>query len=168
MEALIRLFGNICRFKSGPQDIPASINLFIVLFTANLIIELFLGLSYYSFAKALILSVTSIITLFLFTWIWLLLFKFTSRFLQTAMAFVGISLFTNVFFFIPMTFLWQMGVLVDSSFTMVNLLLLAWILSIYAHIYKNALNVSFFLGIALSITYFISFSALSNYLIGVQ
>lgn len=167
MEALIRLFGSICLFKKGPQDIPSSINLFVLLLTGNFIFELFLGLSLFSLGMSLALSLSSILALFLFTWLWLVLFKLSNRFLQTATAFVGISLFTNIFCFLPATFLWQMGLLVDTSFAMLNLLLLAWILSIYAHIYKNALNVSFFLGLALSITYFITYRTLSSYFIGV-
>jgi len=166
MEALIRLFGNICIFKKGPQDIPASVSLFAILLVCNFTIELFLGLGFYSLGVSFLLSLTSILALFLFTWICLILFRFNKRFLQTASAFVGISLFTNIFCFIPITFLWQMGLLVDNSFAMVNLFLLAWILSIYGHIYKHALNVSFFLGLALSITYFISYSTLSNYIVG--
>lgn len=166
MEALIRLFGNICLFKKGPQDIPFSTSLFAVLFVGNVIVEVFLGLNLYSLGMSLLLSLTSIISLFLFTWLWLALFQFSQRFLQTVTAFVGISLFTNVLCFIPATFLWQMGIIVDNSFAMLNLFLLAWILSIYAHIFKHALNVSFFLGLALSITYFITYSTLSRYLIG--
>ena len=96
-----------------------------------------------------------------------MLFQFRNRFLQTATAFAGVNLFTNVFCFLPVTLIWKMGIFVDNSFALVNLVLLIWILSIYAHIYKSALNVSFFLGFALSITYFITYSALSNYLIGI-
>lgn len=167
MEALLRLFGNICRFKQGPQDIPASNSLFALFLLSNLVIEIFLGLTFYSPGKSLLLSLMSLVMLLLFTWIWLVVFQLTSRFLQTATAFIGISLFTNIFFFIPLTILWKMGVLIDNSFAFINLILLVWILSIYAHIYKNALNISFFLGIALSITYFVTYSTLSNYLLGV-
>ena len=167
MEALIRLFGNICRFKKGPEDVPSSLNLLLILLVCNLIIEMFLGLTVYSIGLAFFLTSLSVIVLFAFSWVWLLLFQFKGRFLQTATAFIGISLFTNIICFIPVTLLWQMGVLVDNSYALVNLALLIWILSIYAHIYKRALNVSFFLGIALSITYFITFSTLSNYLMGV-
>lgn len=168
MEALIRLFGGICFFKRGPQDIPASIALLTVILVCNLILELLLGLSYYSFGMSVFLSVSSVIALLLFSWIWLSLFQHQARFMQTATAFVGVSLFTNVFFFLPITLLWNMGVIVDNSFALINLILLAWILAIYAHIYKNALNVSFFLGIALAITYFITYSTLSTYITGVS
>jgi len=167
MEALIRLFGNICRFKKGPEDVPSSLNLLLALLICNLIIEMFLGLTVYSIGLAFFLTSLSVIVLFAFSWVWLLLFQLKERFLQTATAFIGISLFTNILCFIPVTLLWQMGVLVDNSYALVNLVLLIWILSIYAHIYKRALNVSFFLGLALSITYFITFSTLSNYLMGV-
>ena len=167
METLIRLFGNICRFKQGPEDVPSSASLFFILLSCNLIIEMLLGLSVYSLGLSLFLTALSVVTLFAFTWVWLMLFRLSPRFLQTATAFVGISLFTNIVCFIPLTLLWKMDVLVDNSFAMINLVLLIWILSIYAHIYRKALGVSFFLGLALSITYFITYSTLSNYLIGV-
>lgn len=166
MQALIRLFGNICRFKQGPENIPASISLFAALLTGNFIIEISLGLSVYSFGLAFFLAFLSALTLYVLTWVWLMLFQLRNRFLQTVSAFTGVNLFTNVLCFLPVTFLWKMGIFVDNSFALVNLVLLIWILSIYAHIYKSALNVSFFLGFALSITYFITYSALSNYLIG--
>ena len=166
MEALIRLFGSICFFKKGPQDIPASIALLAVLLVFNLTLEILLGLSFYSIGMSLFLSVSSIVALLLFTWIWLMLFQHPARFMQTATAFVGVSLFTNLFFFLPITLLWKMEVIVDNSFAMMNLILLAWILGIYAHIYKNALNVSFFLGIALAITYFITYSTMSAFITG--
>ncbi len=168
MKALLFLFADICRFKKGPDDIPYSLTLLTVLFFSNLFIEVLLGLGFYSIGMSVFLSLTSILTLFAFTWIWLYLFKFNDRFIQTATAFVGISFFTNIFFFIPLTLLWKSGVLMDQSFALVNLVLLAWILSIYAHIYRRSLEISFFLGIALAITYFISYSNLSNQLLGVN
>ena len=45
MEALVRLFGNICRLKKGPDAVPLSINLFLILFVTNFIVETFLGLT---------------------------------------------------------------------------------------------------------------------------
>ena len=166
MEALLRLFGNLCFFKKGPQDVPASINFLVVLLLFNFIIENLLGVLFYSLTISIFQSLASIMVLFLFTWIWLTLFQFKARFLQTVTAFAGISLFINIFFLVPLIVLWKMNVLVDNSFALINLLLLVWTLSIYAHVYKNALNVSFFLGLALSITYFITYTTLSNYIIG--
>lgn len=168
MKALLFLFADICRFKKGPEDIPYSVNLFILLFFVNLLIEILLGLGFYSAGTSALLSLSSIITLFAFSWIWLYLFKYSSRFMQTITAFVGVSVFTNLFFFIPLTLLWHFGIIHDQSFALVNLLLLVWILSIYAYIFKRSLEISFFLGIALAITYFISYSTLSNQFLGVN
>ena len=167
MEALVRLFGNICRLKKGPDAVPLSINLFLILFVTNFIVETFLGLTIYSFGQSVFLAFFSIFSLFVFTWILLFLFRLNNRYIQTITTLAGVSLFTNIVCFIPLTLLWKMDVLVDNSFAMINLVLLIWILSIYAHIYRKALGVSFFLGLALSITYFITYSTLSNYLIGV-
>lgn len=168
MRELILLFGNICRFKQGPEDIPASLFLLSILIGLNFIIELLLGLSVYSILISFVLALLSIATLALFTWLLLILFKLQTRFIQTFSAFVGVNLFTNIFCFFPVTILWKMEILVNNSFGLINLVLLAWILSIYAHIYKRAINVSFFLGLALAISYFISFSNLSSFLLGSQ
>ena len=108
------------------------------------------------------------LSLSLFTWILLILFKFHARFIQTLTTFIGVNLFTNIFFFFPVTVLWQMNILVNNNFGMVNLFLLAWILSIYAHILKRAANISFILGFALALTYFISFSHLSSFILGTE
>ncbi|WP_198266128.1 hypothetical protein [sulfur-oxidizing endosymbiont of Gigantopelta aegis] len=167
MEALFRLFADICRFKKGPQDVPAANNLLLLLLAANFVLEVFLGLSIYAFLPAVILSSLSVVVLFAFSWFWLMMFKLKSRFLQLATTFMGVSLFTNVLLFLPILFLWKSGVISDDSYGLLNLVLIFWVLSIYAHLYKYALNVSFFLGFALAITYFITFNTLSINLLGV-
>lgn len=166
MEALIRLFGNICRLKQGPEAVPSSVNLFLLLFITNFVVEVLLGLTAYTFIQALFLAFFAIISLFFFTWIWLFLFKLSNRFLQTVTSLVGVSLFTNIICFLPMTILWKLGLLADNNYAMWNLLLIFWVLAIYAHIFRSALNISFLLGIALAITYFITFNTLAINLSG--
>ncbi|MCP3851158.1 MAG: hypothetical protein GY694_13100 [Gammaproteobacteria bacterium] len=167
MEALIRLFWDICRFKKGADNIPFSLNLLLIILFTNLIIESFLGLTVYTFSQSIILAASSIVALFLFIWIWLFLFKLSNRFLQTALAFSGVSLFTNVICFIPLALLWKLGILSDDSFGLLNLILIGWILAIYAHIFQGALNITFFLGFALAITYFITFNTVTIKILGV-
>jgi hypothetical protein len=167
MEALFRLFADVCRFKKGPQDVPASNNLLMLLLATNVVLETLLGLSIYPVLPAIILSTLSVVVLFSFSWFWLMMFKLKSRFLQLATTFMGVSLFTNILFFIPILFLWKSGVLSDDSYGLLNLVLIFWVLSIYAHLYKHALKVSFFLGFALAITYFITFNTISINLLGV-
>ena len=166
MEALFRLFGQICTFKKGPESVPSSINLFFIILIANFTVESLLGLTVYSVGTSTLLASLSILCLLAFTWIWLYLFKLQSRFLQAAITFVGVSLFTNLILFLPITLLWKMGIFSDNSFGLINLFLIVWILSIYAHIFKNTLNISFFLGFALAITYFITFNSLSIKILG--
>lgn len=166
MEALFRLFGNICRLKQGPETVPSSINLFFILFVSNFIVETSLGLTVYSFGQSVFLAFFAILSLFAFTAVWLFLFGFINRYLQTITAFVGVSLFTNIISFIPISILWKMGLFTDNTYAMLNLLLIVWVLSIYAHIFRSALNVSFFLGFALAITYFITFNTLAINLSG--
>lgn len=167
MEALIRLFGDICRFKKGPQDVPTSYNLLIVILILNFIVESLLGLTVYSFGQSTLLASLSIISLLAFVWLWLLVFKLSNRFIQSSITFTGVSLFTNVFCFIPIAFIWKMGIISDNSFGLLNLLLIAWILTIYAHVFKHSLSISFFLGFALAITYFITFNTLTIKILGV-
>ncbi len=162
MSVLFRLFWEICIFKKGPEDVPVSQSLLFILLTFNLILELSLGLSIYPFLQSLLLSLISFITLLVLSYFWLLLHKHSSRLLQTLTAFIGVNLLTNVLLFLPLTLSWRSGMLTDNSFAFINLAALIWILSIYAHIYRHALSVSFFLGLALALTYFISFSAFSE------
>lgn len=167
MEVLIRLFGDICRFKKGPENVPPSTSLLILLLISNVTIESFLGLTVYSIGQSLLLASLSIISLLAYIWFWLMMFKMSNRFLQTAIAFTGVSLFTNIICFLPIAFLWKMGIVSDDSFGLLNLLLVVWILSIYAHIFRNSLSVSFFLGFALAVTYFITFNTLTIKILGV-
>ena len=162
MDALLRLFWGICIFKKGPEEVPASLPLLLILLLINLILELSLGLSVYPLKESLLLSLISFLTLVSLTYIWLLLYRHTSRLLQTVIAFTGVNLLTNLLIFLPLTISWRSGLMVDTSFALINLLALIWILSIYAHIYRRALSIYFFLGFALALTYFVSFSALSE------
>ncbi|MCU7799973.1 MAG: hypothetical protein KZQ70_07470 [gamma proteobacterium symbiont of Lucinoma myriamae] len=166
MEALVRLFGNICRLKEGPETVPSSTNLFLILFIINFTVETLLGFTVYSFGQSVFLAFFAILSLFAFTWLWLFLFGLINRYLQTITTLVGVSLFTNIICFIPITFLWKIWIFSDNSYAMLNLLLIVWVLSIYAHIFRSALNVSFFLGFALAITYFITFNTLAVNLTG--
>ncbi len=167
MEALIRLFGEICRFKKGPEDVPTSFNFLIVILLVNFIVESLLGLTVYSLAVSTLLASLSIISLLAFVGIWLFLFKLNNRLIQSSIAFIGVNLFTNIICFMPIALTWKMGILSDNSFGLLNLLLIAWILSIYAHIFRNSLSISFFLGFALAITYFITFNTLTIKILGV-
>lgn len=169
MEALIRLFGDICRFKKGPENVPSSINLLIIILIANFIVEIFLGFSVYSssLGTSALISILSVLTLIVFSWFWLMIFKLSNRLLQTAIAFIGVSLIMNMLCILPITFLWKMGVMSDNSFGLMKLLLIVWILSIYAHIYKKALSISFFLGFALAFTCFIIINTLTINILGV-
>lgn len=165
MDALFRLFWGICFFKQGPEDVPASLPLLLFLLFLNVIIELTLGLTVYSFVQSLLLTLISFITLVLLTYLWLLLYNYTPRLFQTITAFTGVNLLTNLLVFLPLTLSWRADLMIDTSFAFINLIALVWILSIYAHIYRRALSVSFFLGFALALTYFFSFSALSEYVV---
>jgi len=166
MEALFVLFSKICRFKQGPDSVPSSVNLLLVFFIVNFILESLLGLTVYSFGQSLFLAIFSIFFLFIFTGIWLYLFRLSSRYLQTITTLVGVSLFTNIVCFIPLTLLWKLGLFSNDSFALLNLLLIFWVLAIYANIFRTALNISFFLGFALVITYFITFNTMAFSLIG--
>lgn len=166
MEALFHLFLNICLFKKGPDSAPSSINLLIILFIVNFMLESALGLISYSFAQAAFLALFSVLFLFAFSWLWLYLFRLSNRYMQTATALVGVSLLTNIIFFLPLTLLWKLGIFSTDSFELLNLLLVFWILAIYSNIFRTALNISFFLGFALVITYFITFNTLAFNLLG--
>ena len=166
MQALFLLFSNICRFKQGPDSVPSSTSLLLLIFVVNFFLESLLGLTVYSIGQSLFLALFAIFFLFAFTGIWLYLFRLTSRYLQTITALVGISLFTNIIFFLPLTLLWKLGLFSNDSFALLNLLLIFWVLTIYANIYRAALNISFFLGLALVITYFITFNTMAFNIIG--
>ncbi len=169
MEAITRLFGSICLFKKGPESVPASINLLIILLFSNFLTETFLGFTVYSLGllSSALLSILSVSLLMAFTWFWLTIFKLSDRALQTLTAFIGISLFINIFCFLPITLLWSVGILRDDSLGLIYLFLIVWNLAIYAHIYRKSLNISFFLGFALSITLFITINTLTSQILGV-
>ncbi len=163
MSFLLQLFKDICLFKKGPEDTPSSINLLIFLFITNLFSEIILGLSVYSlsFIMSAILSIISVVVLVLYTVFWLYIFKLKSRILQTITAFLGISLFMNVCFLLPMLTLWKLNIISESTFGFSTIIFLMWSLSIYVHIYKNALSISLFQSIALTITSFILINTIS-------
>ncbi len=163
MSFLLQLFKDICLFKKGPEDTPSSINLLIFLFITNLFSEIILGLSVYSlsFIMSAILSIISVVVLVLYTVFWLYVFKLKSRILQTITAFLGISLFMNVCFLLPILTLWKLNIISETTFGFSTIIFLMWSLSIYVHIYKNALSISLIQSIALTITSFILINTIS-------
>ena len=166
MQALFILFSNICRFKQGPDSVPSSINLLFVFLILNFLLESVLGLTVYSFGQSVFLAFFATFFLFVFSGIWLYLFRLTNRTLQTITTLVGVSLFTNIICFVPLTLFWTLGFLSNDSFALLNLFLIFWVLAIYANIFRSALNISYFLGFALVITYFITFNTMAFKLTG--
>jgi hypothetical protein len=169
MFEFIHLFKEICQFKKGPEKVPFSLLLFIILVLFNFIIETVLSYSISSLnlGVSALFSIISMLILFVFTWCCLMLFNLNYRLLQTITAFVGVNLLTNVIFLIPLSFLWGLNIISSESFDLLSFLLFLWIIVIYTYIYKNALVISTFLGFMLTITCFIIINTLSLNILGI-
>jgi len=152
LNALVRLFLDICLLKRGPQDIPASPFLFqgmlVTYFAANLILNVISGID---LIPALMSSAAELLLLLLSIWVVLSLAKYRSRFTQTAIAMMGTLLIFSVIS--VLLYVWlehavteaeKQGLLVSS------VVLWIWTISVGGHIFRHALNTVFFVGFLVS------------------
>jgi len=148
MNSLLMNLAQMLRLRGGPQNIPASWSLLILLLTAYLVQNLITGqqLEDQNAAAKSLLAVCLQIAVLTGLLFWR---KHPERFAQTMSALTGAGIFFNVIS-------WALLTLSDPT---VNQPLLAlvwfavfiWSLLVDAHIYRNALSVPFAMGMLVTV-----------------
>lgn len=146
---VLRLFLDICLFRKGPQDIPAS----SFLFRLTVIIYLIVGFIFLQLGttglKALTETVFETFIALGFVWGLLAFTKKTPRFRQTATSLLGSDALISS---LAMPFMAAINYNAGAGGPyLIMLVLLIWHISVIGHILRHALssNLTFGLGIAL-------------------
>ena len=163
MGVLLRLFFDICLFRRGPQDVPASSTLFqfmlLVYFAVNLALNLVSGIG---LSHALMSSVAELLFLLLLIMVILALGRQQRRFVQTAIAMMGTLLVFSVAS--VLIYLWVQHAVTDAEkqgLLVSTLVLWIWTIAVGGHIFRHALNTVFFIGFLVS---FVNMTVLTSIL----
>ena len=155
MAALFRKFWDICLLSVGPQDIPYSRGLLKALLLLYFFIETISWLASEDFAWAVLVTGLDILILFLFVYLILKAFNKTSRFVQTASSFLAVgSLFQLLE--LPLMYMLEYGRQNESAGADVALVLIglySWSLAVFAHIFRQALEVRMLSAFVLTLCY---------------
>lgn len=159
MTQLLRLFFDICLFRRGPQDVPASawlLRAVLVLYLALGVVLLALDGSplWRSVAKALVdLALLTGITWGALSWK-----QHQARFAQTMTALLGTGVVLSVIA-LPVArwlFLSTANGGLDPMAAMIWFLLLLWSLAVIGHVMRHALQGPFALGMLIAVTYLVA------------
>lgn len=151
---LIQLFIDICLFRRGPQDVPASrlllglaVAIYLGVGVALLGIE---GMSVESVLQALV----ELLILLGFVWANLTFVRLQGRFVQTATAMLGSDALISSFA-IPLVAWMALSEGARGAYLLL-LLLMLWHLAVVAHILRHALSRPLGVGIGLAIVYVVA------------
>ncbi len=155
----------ICLFRLGPQDLPAS-NFFLGFIVAmSAIVALLLNLINLPLKDAALIVVLNLAVVAIITQFILRLYNKPMRFVQTLGAQVGTGIVISLFA-APVVVMLQYANThnVDmASGLFLWMLLLTWEIAITAHILRNALACSFVQGFLIAILYPVIFFQLTAY-----
>jgi hypothetical protein len=154
MNSLIETFWNICRFRLGPQDLPASQNLFIGALLLYALISTIIGGFELPPERALLSAIVELVLMLGMIRMMLWVRDLWPRFQQTVTALLG----TGVLFgFVAVPLMWwqsQYAQPMDAfAPSLLIFILFAWSVAVTGHILRHALNTPFYVGVLLSLLY---------------
>ncbi len=155
MLKLFNFFLDVCLLRRGPQDLPASTSLFVIVIVFSVMVgavgvaDVIKGPA--ALAAAMLDAVIALVLLRL-----VLLFQnHSARFLQAATTLFGTSVILGLIA-LPLQLVIGAGGNESALAPLVSiayLVLLVWVQVVIGHILRHALNVSLTLGIGLALTY---------------
>lgn len=162
MLALIKLLWDICCLRKGPQDLPYSRVLFVLIIAISFVISVTQLLFQQTFLQAFSQTSLMLLLTIIFNWAILKLKKLEARFIQTTSALIGTGTIINVFVY-PLLLFHFYVLRPDEQHVIIVLLSLSvlffiiglniWAFIIAAHIFRNALDTTFFAGLLVTFAY---------------
>ncbi len=151
---ILLTFFDICRLRLGPQDIPASRILLSLVLFSYIVVGIVLSSVKLDLFDAILFSLVESISSIMIIGSLLYIAKKIARFYQTLTALAGTdTLFGSAR--VPLIYWLAQLQSIDSfiaSFLFVSLLaLVIWNLIVYAHILRNTLEVTFSIGVILTV-----------------
>lgn len=156
MTLILRLI-DICLFRAGPEDLPASNNLLKLSLMAYLAIGIAINLLDTDWMLSLAVSITDVLTLIAFTWILLKAYQHLPRIQQTLTALTGCSVLLGIVVMPLLHSFYQYDEASNAASVLLLLLMviMLWSLMVTAHILRRALECSVPISIGWTIFYVI-------------
>ncbi|MBK1690932.1 hypothetical protein [Ectothiorhodospira mobilis] len=158
MYALIRPFVQLILMRQGPEDLPASALLMWLCVLAYLVLGLVVTVPFFSFQVAVLQSGMELGLLALFSASLLNSRGLRPRFVQTFTALLGVGVLMGLLM-LPLVYSLRGAENpqeIPALATIAYLILLGWLLTVYGHILRSALDLrSLSGGIALAVFYLI-------------
>jgi hypothetical protein len=150
---LLRLFWDICQFRKGPQDVPASQALLQLNIAAYSVVSVLQALLDNDWLQGLLQVPLAAAILLAFVWVSLTAAGKPNRLLQTLIAmFATDALISSLA--LPVQVLLKINP--DASLAhLAMLLLMLWHMGVIGHIFRHALSRSLTIGLALSFVYIV-------------
>ena len=162
-QVLLRLL-DICMFRAGPQDLPASPWLLKLLFAGYIAVGVLSGRLLGSVSKAFVEALfdASLLGLVLFTFLnW---HGLRARFVQTYSATLGCGLIINTLA-LPLIYgiaAAQASGGVSIELALIWLAILGWDIAVLAHILRHAFNITLARGFMFSVIYIVAYYQLAT------
>lgn len=162
MRDLVNLFWDICCLRRGPQDLPYSKVLFVLLIVISSIISISQLMLQQRFMQAASQTILMLSLTMLFNWGILKIKNLEARFVQATSALIGTGTIVNLLIYPLLLFHFYIlrpdeehVIIVALSLIVLCLIigLNIWAFIITAHIFRNALNSSFFAGLLVTFAY---------------
>lgn len=157
MRGLLELFLELCLFRKGPQDLPASWTLLKLTLSANALVGVLGLLTITGLASALVQTAAGLGLLSGVVYAGLWFYNYPNRFLQTLTALAGADALLGVFA-LPVLFWTQQMAATGGDASLPVLLfwgLLGWSVAVTVHILHHALATSRGLALAYTLGYLI-------------
>jgi len=154
MNMLLR-FINICLFRAGPEDIPASTQLMQIVVVAYLVMGLAINLLDADLFMSLMVSVADLMILFAFVMLLLQWRKKLPRFRQTVTSIMATSSLLGVLVlpFLASFYQYDDTTQAASWLLLALMVIMLWSLMVTSHIFRRALNCSAPISVAWTLLY---------------
>ncbi len=168
MYALIKPFVDLCLLNAGPQDLPASELLVAFTLILYFLVSTILALPIYGLSGSLFQAVLDVGFLTAYTRVVLQLTMHLERYAQTLSALAGGGVVFGVLS-LPLVYSIYKSSLgaanADALTLLAYLLVLAWLLVVYGHIFRHALSSGLFIGMLVGLGYILLTSVIIDIIV---
>lgn len=143
MQQLLKVFVDICLLRAGPQHLPASRFLLLLMLLLHVVLGVAFALFSLPLAASLLAAMLGTVLLYGVVQGLLLVHRKPQRVMQTATALAGSEVFLGLLA-LPPTF-WFYAVASDSARavpSLLSLMIIVWSVVVTVHILRHALEVS--------------------------
>lgn len=164
MQALAKLFWDICLLRAGPQDVPASRELLAVVLGLSVLSNLMFVLGRTSFVEGLVFVLSVLGLLMGLVYLLLAVLGYRARAVQTLTALGGTGLVLSLLA-LPLLVFSALLPAEANPFGLLLLMINLWGLVVIAHVLRHALSVHLVQGGLLALGYLYLNIVLADYLL---